>query len=221
MHLTGPKANILINNSGHACLADFSFLTMASDQTTVITSCVEGGTIPWMSPELLDPEQFGLKKSCPTKESDCYALGMVVYEVLSGQTPFSPSIAFAVVRKVLEGERPVRPEGERGKLFTGAIWELLVLCWDHQPSGRVNAKAVLSCLEGNPSVWSPPNVDEHSGVGGGDQLDAPSRNSGVFSTSPCLTFDHPCGVLDPSPLWSLASAAGTFSISSIDPKLIH
>jgi len=37
-----------------------------------------------MSPELLDPERFGMPKSednRPTKLSDCYAIGMVIYEV--------------------------------------------------------------------------------------------------------------------------------------------
>ena len=37
-----------------------------------------------MSPELLDPERFGIPESedtRPTRQSDCYALGMVVYEV--------------------------------------------------------------------------------------------------------------------------------------------
>jgi len=37
-----------------------------------------------MSPELLDPERFGMPESennRPTKQSDCYALGMVIYEV--------------------------------------------------------------------------------------------------------------------------------------------
>jgi len=37
-----------------------------------------------MSPELLDPEQFGISDGRPTKQSDCYALGMVVYEVREG-----------------------------------------------------------------------------------------------------------------------------------------
>ena len=35
-------------------------------------------------PELLDPERFGMPESegdRPTRPSDCYALGMVVYEV--------------------------------------------------------------------------------------------------------------------------------------------
>ena len=43
-----------------------------------------GGTRRWMSPELLDPERFGIPESednRPTRQSDCYALGMVIYEV--------------------------------------------------------------------------------------------------------------------------------------------
>ena len=51
---------------------------------------MEGGTIGWMSPELLDPGRFNLTEGRRTKESDCYALGMVIYEVLSGQAPFAP-----------------------------------------------------------------------------------------------------------------------------------
>ena len=46
-------------------------------------SFTPGGTVRWMSPELLDPERFGIPGSegRPTRESDCYALGMVIYEV--------------------------------------------------------------------------------------------------------------------------------------------
>ena len=44
-------------------------------------SFTAGGTPRWMNPELLDPERFGASDDRPTKKSDCYALGMVVYEV--------------------------------------------------------------------------------------------------------------------------------------------
>jgi len=43
-----------------------------------------GGTLRWTSPELLDPERFGMPESednRPTRQSDCYALGMVIYKV--------------------------------------------------------------------------------------------------------------------------------------------
>ena len=134
---------------------------MASDST--ITSPITGcGAIRWTSPELFFPEEFGFRSSCPTKESDCYALGMVIYEVLSGEVPFATThLEFAVIVKVLEGERPKRPEGDSGKLFTNGIWEMLNLCWKSQPQDRINARNVLLVLEGDMSLLTPAsNVDE-------------------------------------------------------------
>jgi len=178
--LPAHKENILIDNNGCACLADFGLLRIVSDQPAAAVTRTEGGTIQWMSPELLYPERFSLEKSRPTEKSDCYAMGMVIYEVLSGHIPFSQSIQSAVIGKVLDGKRPERPKGEEGRLFTDAIWRLLVLCWKDLPSDRADARAVLSCLEGNPpSVWSP-NVDRFSGVDGDDQLDVALTTSGAY-----------------------------------------
>ena len=55
-------------------------------------SFAAGGTRRWMSPELLDPELFDIPQSegdRPTKQSDCYALGMVIYEVRVRTSPFA------------------------------------------------------------------------------------------------------------------------------------
>ena len=55
-------------------------MTILVDLSTVplsATTVSSGGTIPWMSPELL----FAQNGSVPTCQSDCYALGMVIYEV--------------------------------------------------------------------------------------------------------------------------------------------
>ena len=52
--------------------------------TETVMSFTPGGTARWMSPELIDPERFGIMGSegyRPTMQSDCYALGTVIYEV--------------------------------------------------------------------------------------------------------------------------------------------
>jgi len=103
-----------------------------------------------MSPELLFPDKFGLKENNPTRASDCYALGMVIYEVLSGHTPFFQHSLYAVVWNVLQGERPKRPEGAQGAGFTDGIWKILEFCWKPQPGDRISANDVLLGLEGNP-----------------------------------------------------------------------
>jgi hypothetical protein len=67
---------------GSARVADFGLMTM-TDVTTTFLSEIGGsfgGTGCWMSPELLDPSSFGSNGRL-TRESDCYALGLVIYEV--------------------------------------------------------------------------------------------------------------------------------------------
>jgi hypothetical protein len=106
-----------------------------------------------MSPELLCLEKFGLKLSRPTKSSDCYALGMVIYEVLSGQVPFSCHGGYTVVVKVLEGQRPRWPQGMEGTYDN--IQEVLARCWKSKPEDRPRIEDVLRCLEDVSEFWVP------------------------------------------------------------------
>jgi serine/threonine protein kinase len=203
----GPKPNILVDRNNRALLAGFGLTSLASDNRTFISSCMQGGTIKWMSPELLDPEMFGLKKSHPTKESDCYMLGMVIYEVLSGQTPFAPSSAPVIIRKVLDGKRPERPQGSAGKLFTDGMWRMTQRCWEPQPRDRIGANDILLGLEGNPTPLQPSsNVDGDMEIDSDDESDDTASDSGMFSPlHPRLILNHNWGIsglltpLRPSP----------------------
>jgi len=143
-----PKGNILIDKTGHPRLTGFAPLMIGLDQLAVISSTMGGGTIPWMSPERFDPGRFGLNNHHPTKESDCYALGMVVYEVLSGQVPFAPCGGPIIIFKVLNGEHPERPQGQERVWFTDILWEMLKWCWEPIPSDRPSLNAVLQHLQG-------------------------------------------------------------------------
>ena len=95
-----------------------------------------------MSPELIDPEQFGLESSRPTESSDCYALGMVIYETISGNLPFHKDTDLTVFAKVIQGKRP-----PRGAKFKDSLWRMMERCWESQPSSRPSIGDVLRCLE--------------------------------------------------------------------------
>ena len=196
---TRSKTNILIGNDGNASLAGFNLVTVALEQPTIASSPADG-VIPWMSPELLYPDKFGLKSNSPTAKSDLYALGMVVYEVLSGQAPFATYRDPEVVFMVLGGERPERPRGGTGELFTDEIWKLLELCWKERPADRPNLKLVLSALGGEPfTLWPPSSMDgeagtdtddEHWAAGIERENDIESRSS-IDGTHGTLALPHP------------------------------
>ena len=112
-------------------------------------------------------------------KSDCYALGMLIHEVLSGQVPFAMDDQIMVIRRLLQGERPERPQGNAGKLFTDEIWETLQLCWKEQPSDRLDADGILTHLERCPPLLSPPLLAPiDAGTGADGQSDA--SGTGMF-----------------------------------------
>jgi len=148
-----------------------------------------------MSPELLDPDQFGFKGGRPTQESDCYALGMVILEVLSGKVPFTQLKDFIVMRKVIEGERPGRPEGAEGSRFTDDLWQMLNRCWETQPENRPSIQAVLEFLEQVSRDWIPPSpqVDEGAETDDSD-LDLTAEVVHLVRLLISISFpSHSCG----------------------------
>ena len=169
------KANILIDHDGHARLADFGLLTIISDPTNILSSSsyAQGGTARWMSPELIDPQKFGLEISRPTKSSDCYALGMVIYETISRKPPFYNHTDLTVFVKVLEGKRPSREVG-----FTDGLWKMLELCWMPQPDCRPCTENVLQCLERVAQSSGPPS--EVNGEVGSPSISVPCSGDTGF-----------------------------------------
>ena len=140
-----------------------------------------------MSPELFCPDQASMRDTRLTKQSDCYALGMVIYEVLSGRAPFAPFHCYAVILMVTLGERPRRPDGPERAWFTHDLWQTLNWCWATEPQSRPGVGAVLECLERvsrNLEVSSQ-QVDENVEIDR-DDLDVASDSSGEL-----LWFD-PC-----------------------------
>ncbi|KAF9784798.1 kinase-like domain-containing protein [Thelephora terrestris] len=149
-------ANILVNDEGIACLADFGLMTILIENGTIslsATAVSSAGTVPWMSPELLSG-----KISKPTPQSDCYALGMVIYEVLTGLPPFHDLGKHAVTPAVQRGKRPKRPSKSKSLGFSNALWKLVVRCLHKSPAARPTAQDLLQYLQRASHTWTPPPV---------------------------------------------------------------
>ena len=109
----------------------------------------------WMSPERIFPDRFGFEDGRATKESDCYTLGMVILEVLTGQVPFPSDHDIDAMWKVVNGERPMRPRGPEAVWFTDDLWGMLEQCWSPRPEVRPTAGAILEHLKQGAMVGKP------------------------------------------------------------------
>lgn len=91
--------NILFDGEGHALLADFGIAKIAeNDDRLTVTGGIVG------TPAYLAPEQGrgeGVKPS-----SDIYSLGVVIYEVLTGEQPFKANTPVQVIMKHINDPLP-------------------------------------------------------------------------------------------------------------------
>jgi len=143
------SANILIDSAGHACLVDFGLAVVIRTLTTsqtISTSHVSGGSTRWMAPELFHPERFGAADDQHTKESDIYALGMVMLEVFTGRIPFHGNSDPQVVYKVTSGERPPRPMDAARLGLSDSIWDLMGRCWQEKYWNRPDIVTVVAVI---------------------------------------------------------------------------
>jgi serine/threonine-protein kinase len=105
IHRDIKPENILLHD-GRALVADFGIALAASQAGTRMTETgMSLGTPQYMSPE----QAMGEREI--TARSDVYALGAVLYEMLTGDPPFTGSTAQAVVARVVtEAPRPLLPQ---------------------------------------------------------------------------------------------------------------
>ena len=88
VHRDIKPGNILLSSDGQAVLSDFGIAQMITSSRLTLSGLV--GTPNYMSPE----QGQGLEID---QRTDIYSLGIVTYEMLTNQVPFSSDTPFAVV----------------------------------------------------------------------------------------------------------------------------
>ncbi|KAK7677085.1 hypothetical protein QCA50_019983 [Cerrena zonata] len=140
-------ANILINDQGHVQITDFGLSTI-TDATTVTSGSHNGGTLQWMSPELLD----GGEIRRPTRPCDVYSFGCFCVELYTLQSPYPfIKVHHQVYSHVSKGHRPSRPRSNSasGEVMSDIIWGMVQHCW-HPRSSRPDIDYVVDVLA---SCW--------------------------------------------------------------------
>lgn len=98
IHRDVKPQNILMDASGNVKITDFG-IAMALDATAYTKTNSIIGTVHYLSPEQA-------RGGMATKRSDIYSLGIVFYELLTGELPFAAETAVAIALKHLQEEIP-------------------------------------------------------------------------------------------------------------------
>jgi eukaryotic-like serine/threonine-protein kinase len=143
-HRDLKPSNVLLSPDGQALLLDFNLSADARADAPRL-----GGTLPYMAPEQLRTMGREFDESAMDERVDLFALGAVLYELLTGKYPFgraqsgqSPAAAAAsLLRRQQKGCIPLRslnPAVDRG------LARLIESCLAFDPAARPASAAVLA-----------------------------------------------------------------------------
>lgn len=99
VHRDIKPSNILIDTVGRVKVADFGIAKMAGQSTELTVAGSVMGSPQYLSPEQIRGEELDGR-------SDVFSLGVVLYELLSGNRPFSGETITTLVYQILHKEAP-------------------------------------------------------------------------------------------------------------------
>jgi len=152
VHRDVKPANIMLSNGGPPKLADFGIAHVIDSTLTQ-----EGALIG--SPTYMSPEQFMGQRV--DGRSDQFSLGVVLYELLTGERPFAGAAFSTVMHHVLKTEpaQPCELNFAVGQALSRVVMKALAKApQDRYPDGRAFAMALRNAVQApSPATPRPPS----------------------------------------------------------------
>ncbi len=138
IHRDIKPQNIMITDEGIVKVTDFGIARISTSATITYTSSILG-TVHYISPEQA-------KGKFIDNKSDIYSLGIVMYEMVTGQVPFDAENSVGIALKHIQ-DKVTQPIQLNPKV-SGRINDIIMRCLEKQPADRFsNARNLIKALE--------------------------------------------------------------------------
>jgi len=152
IHRDLKPQNIMLDKTGRAYVMDFGIA-----RSTLTSSMTQTGALIG-TPDYMSPEQA--KGQTVDARSDLFAIGIIFYEILSGQSPFNADTTMGKLWK--RTSEPARPLGELDKKIPQPLSEIVKKCLEIDPDKRfASATELLHAIED----WQGPRAGTRVTVG--------------------------------------------------------
>ncbi|WMR30542.1 serine/threonine-protein kinase, partial [Metapseudomonas otitidis] len=149
VHRDVKPANILFRADGGAVLSDFGIAKALDDRTQFTQAGFAVGTPSYMSPEQARGQEIDGR-------ADLYALGVVLYEILTGQLPYVGTDSLSTALAHITQPLPELP------ITQGRYQEILTRLLAKDPNDRYpDAAALIAALDRLPAAPVAPVADDN------------------------------------------------------------
>lgn len=192
VHRDVKPDNILLTANGRAVLNDFGIAKMIEEGDGMTQTGAAIGTPAYMS-----PEQIQGQKEKISAATDLYSLGIILYELLTGQTPFTADTAFAVMLKHINDPIPLPHQLNSG--LSPAVERVLLKLLAKNPDDRFQTAADFVA-----------SLDQAVAEGGNEEAIIPSGiHEAGDATQVAPSSTDEATVLDHAPETAVSPAADT------------
>ncbi|MFN5627596.1 MAG: serine/threonine-protein kinase, partial [Planctomyces sp.] len=148
LHRDLKPSNILLDEDGEPHVADFGLAVRLSEAGGVATDHPTAGSLPWLAPEIVELsrlppfERRQRSEAVLTTAVDVWSLGVVLYELLTGERPFGGTTYRELASAILSGElrrpRLIRPDIPRD------LEAICLQCLQREAGQRYESAAALA-----------------------------------------------------------------------------